>query len=127
LPPEHRAREHLPQRLVGVEAVARRERDPPGGDLLRAKVADSPLAEDGYRVSEQPAQRVDRHRVDVTLFEARLHQFGDGERSRDALLPQQLRAGISTFFDFTLTDNDMAQLDQLSRTGGTGRALERKW
>ena len=30
-------------------------------------------------------------------------------------------------FDFTLTDEDVAQLDQLDRTGGTERALERKW
>jgi diketogulonate reductase-like aldo/keto reductase len=30
-------------------------------------------------------------------------------------------------FDFTLTDDDMAQLDQLDRTGGTGVAVEKKW
>jgi diketogulonate reductase-like aldo/keto reductase len=30
-------------------------------------------------------------------------------------------------FDFTLSDQDMAELDALDRTGGTGRALERKW
>jgi diketogulonate reductase-like aldo/keto reductase len=30
-------------------------------------------------------------------------------------------------FDFTLTGEDVAQLDQLDRTGGTERALERKW
>jgi len=30
-------------------------------------------------------------------------------------------------FDFTLTDGDMAELDALDRTGGTGAALERKW
>ena len=30
-------------------------------------------------------------------------------------------------FDFTLTDEDLAQLDQLDRTGGTDRALERRW
>jgi len=30
-------------------------------------------------------------------------------------------------FDFTLTDEDMAQLDQLDGTGGTNRAQERKW
>jgi 2,5-diketo-D-gluconate reductase A len=30
-------------------------------------------------------------------------------------------------FDFTLTDEDVAELDQLDRTGGTERALERKW
>ena len=30
-------------------------------------------------------------------------------------------------FDFTLSDQDMAELDALDRTGGTDRALERKW
>ena len=30
-------------------------------------------------------------------------------------------------FDFTLTDEDIAQLDQLDRTDGTERALEHKW
>jgi 2,5-diketo-D-gluconate reductase A len=30
-------------------------------------------------------------------------------------------------FDFELTDEDMSQLDALDRTGGTDRALERRW
>jgi diketogulonate reductase-like aldo/keto reductase len=30
-------------------------------------------------------------------------------------------------FEFTLTDEDMAELDQLDHTGGTERARERKW
>ncbi len=30
-------------------------------------------------------------------------------------------------FDFTLSDDDMAALDALDRTGGSGRARERKW
>ena len=30
-------------------------------------------------------------------------------------------------FDFTLSDEDMAQLDKLDRTNGTDQALERKW
>ena len=30
-------------------------------------------------------------------------------------------------FDFTLSDRDMAELDALDRTGGTDRALERRW
>ena len=30
-------------------------------------------------------------------------------------------------FDFALTDEDMGELDALDRTGGTDRALERKW
>ena len=30
-------------------------------------------------------------------------------------------------FDFTLSDEDMAELATLDETGGTDRALERKW
>jgi 2,5-diketo-D-gluconate reductase A len=30
-------------------------------------------------------------------------------------------------FDFELSDEDMAQLDDLDRTGGTDRAIERTW
>jgi 2,5-diketo-D-gluconate reductase A len=30
-------------------------------------------------------------------------------------------------FDFALSDEDMAELDELDRTGGTGDAQERKW
>ena len=30
-------------------------------------------------------------------------------------------------FQFALSDDDMAELDGLDQTGGTDRALERKW
>jgi diketogulonate reductase-like aldo/keto reductase len=30
-------------------------------------------------------------------------------------------------FDFTLTDDEMAELDKLDETGGTSEAQERKW
>ena len=33
----------------------------------------------------------------------------------------------SRLFDFRLSDADVAELDALDRTGGTDRALERKW
>ena len=33
----------------------------------------------------------------------------------------------SQVFDFVLSDEDMGQLDQLDRTGGTDRAVERAW
>jgi diketogulonate reductase-like aldo/keto reductase len=36
-------------------------------------------------------------------------------------------ADNAQIFDFTLSDADMAELDALDRTGGTQRALERKW
>ena len=37
------------------------------------------------------------------------------------------RAENAQIFDFTLSNADMAELDALDRTGGTQRALERKW
>jgi diketogulonate reductase-like aldo/keto reductase len=30
-------------------------------------------------------------------------------------------------FDFSLSDEDMAELDALNTTGGTGQAQERRW
>jgi 2,5-diketo-D-gluconate reductase A len=33
----------------------------------------------------------------------------------------------AAIFDFSLSENEMAALDALDRTGGTGRARERKW
>jgi diketogulonate reductase-like aldo/keto reductase len=33
----------------------------------------------------------------------------------------------AALFDFTLSGEDIAELDELDRTGGTDRALERKW
>ena len=30
-------------------------------------------------------------------------------------------------FDFELSDDDLAQLDELDQTGGTGTAVEGKW
>jgi len=35
--------------------------------------------------------------------------------------------GNAQLFDFRLSDEDIAELDALDRTGGTDRALERKW
>jgi 2,5-diketo-D-gluconate reductase A len=33
----------------------------------------------------------------------------------------------AAIFDFTLSDQDVAELDALDQTGGTATALERKW
>jgi hypothetical protein len=87
--PTHCSLEHLTQRLGGVEPVARRERDPPGGDLLRSQLADWSLAEHGDRLPEQPTQLLDRHSVDVMLREIRLHQFADRQGARDSPLALQ--------------------------------------
>jgi hypothetical protein len=87
--PDDCPREHLAERLRRVEAVTGRERDPPGGDLLRAKLTYRPVAEGGNRLPEQPAQLLDRHLVDVVLRQVRLHQIGEGQRSREPPLPPQ--------------------------------------
>jgi hypothetical protein len=53
--PDHGPGEHLPQRLGRFEAVAGRNRHPPGGDLLRAELAYPQIAEHPDRFREQPA------------------------------------------------------------------------
>jgi hypothetical protein len=91
--PQTTAREHLPKRLGRVEAVAGREPDPPGGDLLRPEFPDRTLAEDGDGLAQQPSQLLDRYLLDVVLCEVRLYQFVEGQRSRQpplAPLPLQL-------------------------------------
>jgi hypothetical protein len=55
-----------------------------------SSAAHRPLARRRRRPpSEQPAQLVGRHRVEVVLGEVHLHQFGEGQRSRDPPLPLQ--------------------------------------
>jgi hypothetical protein len=69
--------------------------DPPGGDLRRPQFADRSLAEGGNRLSEQPAQLFDRHRLHVVLHEVRLHQLGERQRPRDSsLAPQPLKLSL---------------------------------
>jgi hypothetical protein len=45
------AREHLPERLRRLEAVAGGDRHPPCRDLLRAQVGDKDVAEGGDRLA----------------------------------------------------------------------------
>ena len=55
------------------------------------------LAERGDRLSEQPAQLLDRHRLDVVLREVHLDQFGEGQRPRHApLAPQPLQRAFQS-------------------------------
>jgi hypothetical protein len=44
-----------------------------------------------------------------------------------AVAPRGRIAENAPIFDFTLSNADMAELDAFDRTGGTQRALERKW
>jgi 2,5-diketo-D-gluconate reductase A len=86
----------------------------------------SPLGT-GHHLAEASVQRIaariDRTAAQVLLRWCLQHHL--------VVLPKSVhRERIeenSHVFDFTLTADDMAELDGLDRTGGTDRALERKW
>jgi 2,5-diketo-D-gluconate reductase A len=54
-----------------------------------------------------------------------------GLERRIPVIPKSVRrermAENAQVFDFSLADRDLAALDGLDRTGGTGRAVERPW
>jgi 2,5-diketo-D-gluconate reductase A len=74
-------------------------------------------------VVAQIAERLDRTPAQVLLRWAVQHDI--------PVIPKSTRRERieenSQIFDFSLSDDDMTQLDALDQTGGTGRALERKW
>src|SRR6266536_1667175 len=67
--------------------MARRDRHPPGRDLLRAKLRKAAAAEDTDRLGEKPAELVDRLRFRVMLGEVLLDELLQRQRAADALLP----------------------------------------
>jgi 2,5-diketo-D-gluconate reductase A len=69
----------------------------------------------GERLGRTPAQVLLRWCIqrDVPLIAKSTHRERLAENAQ--------------IFDFTLSEEDMAKLDALDRTDGTGRALERKW
>jgi diketogulonate reductase-like aldo/keto reductase len=71
----------------------------------------------------QIAERVGRTPAQVSLRWA-------GQRGTPVIPKSRRRERIeenAQIFDFTLSDADMQALDALDETGGTARALERKW
>jgi diketogulonate reductase-like aldo/keto reductase len=51
-----------------------------------------------------------------------------GQSRRDAMSTHRERITENAqLFDFRLSDEEIAELDALDRTGGTDRALERTW
>jgi len=105
--------EHLPQRLGRLEAMARRERHPPGGYLLRGQLADATLAEDGGRLGEQPTQLLDRDLLYVVLGELAFDQRGARQRARDAALPaKELDLALASLAR-VLLGGEPASLDSL--------------
>ena len=77
----------------------------------------------GSETATRIAQRVGRTPAQVLLrwcIERDIPLIAKS-RHRDRL------AENAQIFDFTLSQADMAELDALDRTGGTERALERKW
>jgi 2,5-diketo-D-gluconate reductase A len=80
-----------------------------------AKLGDRRLAEIAERNNRPPAQILLRWAVQRAI----------------PVIPKSTRRERieenARIFDFTLSDPDMEALDALDETGGTGRALERKW
>jgi len=62
--PFDRTTEGLSQRLGRFKAVARGDRHPPCGDLLRAEFADRLVAEGSDGLAQQPSQLAERRRLE---------------------------------------------------------------
>ena len=75
------------------------------------------------RVVAQIAERLERTPAQVLLRWAIQHDLPVIPKSTHRERIEE----NSKIFDFSLSPDDMAQLDALDQTGGTGRALERKW
>ena len=78
-------------------------------------LSDARVREIAERVGRTPAQVLVRWCVqrDLVVIPKSTHRERIAENAE--------------IFDFTLSDDDMAALDALDETGGTDRALERKW
>jgi diketogulonate reductase-like aldo/keto reductase len=74
-------------------------------------------------VVAQIAERLDRTPAQVLLRWAIQHDIPVIPKSTHRERIEE----NSQIFDFSLSDDDMTQLDALDQTGGTDRALERKW
>jgi diketogulonate reductase-like aldo/keto reductase len=86
----------------------------------------SPLGH-GRHLRSEPVERIAR-RLGRTPAQVLLHWCI--ERDIPVIPKSAHRERIAEnaqVFDFTLSDEDMAELDALDGTGGTDRALERKW
>jgi hypothetical protein len=67
--------EHLPKCLGRLEAIARGQLHPPGGDLLRRQLPDLAITENGGCPAEEVAELLDRHRLHIVLCEVRLYEL----------------------------------------------------
>jgi 2,5-diketo-D-gluconate reductase A len=78
-------------------------------------LSDAGVGEIAERVGRTPAQVLLRWCVqrELVVIPKSTHRERIAENAR--------------LFDFRLSDDDVAELDALDRTGGTDRALERKW
>jgi len=87
----------------------------PYSPLNTADLDDSTVSEVARRHGRTPAQVILRWCVqrDLPTIPKSVHRERLEENGQ--------------LFDFELSDEDMAALDALDTTGGTGRALERKW
>jgi 2,5-diketo-D-gluconate reductase A len=78
-------------------------------------VSDTTVNRIASRIDRTPAQVLLRWGIqhDLIVIPKSAHRERIAENAR--------------IFDFSLADDDMAELDRLDRTGGTGRAVEHKW
>jgi 2,5-diketo-D-gluconate reductase A len=86
----------------------------------------SPLGHGRYVASEAVAQIAER----LGRTPAQVLVRWCVQREIPAIVKSTHRERIAEngqVFDFELTDEDLARLDELDRTGGTELALERKW
>ena len=86
----------------------------------------SPLGTGRYLSNEtvnRLAQRTGRTRAQVLLRWYLQHNLPIIPKSTH----RERIAENAQIFDFALSDEDMAELDALDQTNGTGRAMERKW
>jgi len=113
--PDDCAREHLAQRLRRFEAVAGRDRHPPGCDLGRPQLVEPVLTKGCDRAREQPAELLERHRGGFVLGEVLL---AEGERPGEPVpAPQPLKRALEGG-PRVLLAREAAALDSLRTASG---------
>ena len=114
---------------------ARRLEPIPGGRAIREaaisceRSSDWSFAEPRDRFPEQPAQLLDRHRLNVMLQDVRLAQIGKGERSRYSLLPSlPLQRPPQSFRAFRSEENPPSSVANRQIDGAlSAAAIRRVW
>jgi hypothetical protein len=78
--------------------MPRRDRHPPSGDLVRAQLREPAIAERRERLSEQPAQLLDRHGLGIVLCQICIDELGERHRaSKSVHSAQHLELSLECF------------------------------